>query len=367
MKKTKLCLNVMLGNEEHVVERMLNSCYKHIDYWIIQCNGNDRTQQMVEDFFQEKGIPGFTYNVEWQYPGWNSDDLILKCRETDHGCDWLFRIDADEQLEVDDDFDWSILEDTSIDNWNVTAKSKSSVWYRSRLWNAKLPWRFHHDKRHECIYLETGVPMEFHTLPIGFRHFIINDGDTWVNPTKFLTDALELENQHVSKWTLLEDSYHFWYIGKSYYDAVQVGNYPLGMSHTQEYARRSIFYFEEYLNHTQNYKELGYATGINEMAYFSFYAMGDMYRICEDYEKAIECCINAEPFCPVRNEHIVGLAEVYRILGDYEMMKMQTERLVDPNRKLPFPDYYFLVNSNFYIDSGEYGKFLHQVACENYK
>ena len=122
MKKTKLCLNVMLGNEEHVVERMLNSCYKYIDYWVIQCNGTDKTQQIVEDFFAEKGIPGFTYTTEWQYPGWNSDHLIQKCAEADHGCDWFFRIDADEQLKVDDDFDWSVLEDTTIDSWNVVLR-----------------------------------------------------------------------------------------------------------------------------------------------------------------------------------------------------------------------------------------------------
>ena len=366
MKNTKLCLNVMLGNEEHVVERMLNSCYKHIDYWVIQCNGSDRTQQIVEDFFKEKNIPGFTYNVEWHYPGWNSDHLIQKCQEANHNCDWFFRIDADEQLEVDDDFDWSLLDDTSIDCWDVTAKSSSSIWYRSRLWNTRFPWRFYHDKRHECIYIEGGERTHHHQLPNGFRHFIINDGQTWVNPTKFLTDALELENQHVSGGTLLEDTYHFWYIAKSYYDAVY-GSYPLGEIHVQEYARRSIFYFEEYLNHTFNYKELGCATGINETAYYSLYSLGQMYRVCKNYEKAIECYIRAEEWCPPRNEHIVGLAESYKELGDFQSMKMQTERLVDPKRKLPFPDYYFLISSNYYIDSGDYGKTLHQIACENYK
>ena len=35
------------------------------------------------------------------------------------------------------------------------------------------------------------------------------------------------------------------------------------------------------------------------------------------------------------------------------------------NNLLPFPDLYFLVNTNFYIDSGGYGKYLHSIACEN--
>ena len=365
MKKTKLCLNVMLGNEEHVVERMLNSCYKHIDYWVIQCNGSDRTQQIVEDFFKEKNIPGFTYTVEWHYPGWNSDHLIQKCQEANHNCDWFFRIDADEQLEVDDDFDWTLLDDTSIDCWDVTAKSSSSIWYRSRLWNTRFPWRFYHDKRHECIYIEGGERTHHHRLPDGFRHFIINDGQTWVNPTKFLTDALELEEQHIREGTLLTDLYHFWYVAKSYHDACYSNAFPLGEKHQREYARRAIFYYQEYMNVSCNYDEVGHIGQISEMGYYTLYAIGEMYRFLGNYEKAIEYCIRAEPFCPIRNEHIVGLAECYRELGDFEMMKMQTNILVDSNRKLPFPDYHFILNSNFYIDSGEYGKLLHQIACEN--
>ena len=63
----------MVGNEEHVIERMLNSCYQYIDYWVIQCNGNDNTRQIIENFFADKGIPGFTYMHKWDYPGINRD------------------------------------------------------------------------------------------------------------------------------------------------------------------------------------------------------------------------------------------------------------------------------------------------------
>ena len=154
-------------------------------------------------------------------------------------------------------------------------------------------------------------------------------------------------------------------MAKSYQDAINEEIYPLGVNHAKEYARRAIFYYDEYINYTQNYRELGYAQGINEMAYFSFYAMGDLYKYLGDYEKAMDCCVRAQDFCPVRNEHIVCLAECYMEMGDYVSMKEQTERLVDESRKLPFPTYYFLINNNFYPDSGTYGKYLHQVACEN--
>lgn len=120
-KKTKICLNGMVGNESKTILRMLESTEPHIDYWVIQCNGNDDTQQIVEDFFRSKNKPGFTYHVEWNFPGWNRDHTLQKCLGLDHGCDWILRMDADERLQVDEDFDWSILDDTSIDSYNIVA------------------------------------------------------------------------------------------------------------------------------------------------------------------------------------------------------------------------------------------------------
>ena len=276
-------------------------------------------------------------------------------------------MDADEQLEVDDDFDWTALSDTSIQSFNLTASGSGSLYFRTWLWNANIPWKFEHDRRHECIYID-GIGDQFQRVDLdrGFRHVITNDGQTWSDPNKFLVDAVELEKSKVATGTLLDDPYHFWYIAKSYYDSIN-GNYPLGFEHTKEYARRSIFYYTQYLNFAFNYEELGYATEINELAYFAMFAIADLYKLCGLHEKAIDYAIRAEEFCPDRNEHIVVLAQCYNDLGDYESMKIQTERLIDPERKLPFPQYNFLLNTEHYIDSGNYGMQLHQIATENYK
>tara|TARA_Y100000015_G_scaffold26427_1_gene25555 strand:+ start:210 stop:1313 length:1104 start_codon:yes stop_codon:yes gene_type:complete len=365
-KQVKICLNAMVGNEEHVIERMLNSCYQYIDYWVIQCNGNDNTRQIIENFFADKGIPGFTYMHKWDYPGINRDHTLQTALTADHDCDWILRMDADEQLEVDEEYDWTPINDTSIQCFNITAKAPGSMYYRTWFWNAKLPWHFNHDRRHETIYLENGQYVAY-DLPPGFNHIITNDGETWVDPNKFLVDAVELEKTVVAGGTLLQDTYHFWYLGKSYYDAVNVGAYPLGEVHSQEYARRCIFYFNNYLNYRFKYDEIGTAPYIDELGYYAMFAIGNMQRRCNEYEKAIDSFIRAEEFCPARNEHIVGLAETYRTLEDWQSMKMQTERLVDPERKMPFPEFKFLLHTNFYIDAGDYGKSLHQIACNNYK
>ena len=219
-KKTKICLNAMVGNEAKTITRMLESVAPHIDYWVIQCNGKeDNTSQIINEFFDKQGIPGFTYEIEWNFPGFNRDHTLQKCLKADHGCDWILRMDADERLQVDEDFDWSILEDTSIQSYNIVAEAADIKYFRTWFWNAKLPWFFQDDKRHETIHLpEIGEAFQRINMPIGFRHLVSQDGETWYVPRKFLNDALELEKDKVVGNKVLEDHYHLWYIAKSYAD-----------------------------------------------------------------------------------------------------------------------------------------------------
>ena len=46
--------------------------------------------------------------------------------------------------------------------------------------------------------------------------------------------------------------------------------------------------------------------------------MGDMFKLCGNYEKALDCGMRAEEFAPPRNEHIVLLAECYKDLNDLD-------------------------------------------------
>ena len=99
-KKTKICLNGMVGNESATIRRMLESVAPHIDYYVIQCNGTeDNTREIIDNFFKEKGISGFTYFIPWNFPGWNRDHTLQKCLISEHDCDWILRMDADEMLD----------------------------------------------------------------------------------------------------------------------------------------------------------------------------------------------------------------------------------------------------------------------------
>jgi len=359
MKKNKICLNAMVGNEAKTIERMLNSVSRYIDYYVIQCNGKeDNTQEVIDEFFKKKNISGFTYKIDWNFPGWNRDHTLQTCLKAEHGCDWILRMDADELLQVDDDFDWSILNDTTVQSYNMVAQAGKMKYFRTWFWNAKLPWFFQHDKRHETIHLpEIGENFQRANMPYAFRHVVINDGETWNVPRKFLRDALELEIDKVVGNTVLKDPYHLWYIAKSYSDCYgNSSELPFGKLHSDEYARRAIWYWERFLETVHNWRltseEL--PKNFDEMAYFSIYMMGIIYDYLKNMKMSDLCFEKAGYFAPQRNEHFVYYLGILERRGDLDKMMELFEYMLTPDRKNPFPKCVFLIEDKAYYDTSNF-------------
>ncbi len=269
-RESKIVMIAMFKNEAPVLRRMLDSTLGHCDYYVMQNNGStDGSEEIARQFLDENNLQGEIYFCEegWQGFGWNRDHLIRYCQEkTNHGCDWILKMDCDEILEVDENFDWSLIEDTEVPGFHITAVAGTTVYHRCWMWNARMPWGFNHDPCHETIYhQEIGEGFQRVDLPQGIRQIGLNEGQSWSNPTKFVTDALTLEEKMISEGDMLEEhrQYHFWYIGKSYFDAHECHTFPLGNNHKREYARRAIWYFAEWIKHVYKDKPLGF----NESAY----------------------------------------------------------------------------------------------------
>ncbi|NDC96290.1 hypothetical protein EB077_13370, partial [bacterium] len=324
--------------------------------------------EIVEEFFKDKNIPGYVYKCEegWVGFGWNRDHLLQKCLNTDHGCDWILKMDCDEILEVDDDFDWSVFDDHNLHAFHVTAVNGSTMYLRAWIWNARLKWRINHDEAHETIVLlndNIGENFRRTNLPRSFRqlgHY--SDGESWQSPTKYVCDALRLEEKLIKENTMLTDLYHFWYVGKSYYDGYRTGKLPLQQSHSNEYARRSIYYFTEFLNITHNFHVTKKADRIDEMGFYAAMCIGNSYKYLNDIDNAIKWLKDSIQFCPARNESLVNLVEIFKEVGDFNRMLEYTTFLMDPSRKNPFPDYCFIMEMSYYHDTGDYVKNLHEFA-----
>ena len=345
----------MVGNEAPTITRMLESVAPHIDYYVIQCNGKeDNTQEIIDTFFKEKNISGFTYQTDWNFPGFNRDHTLQEALKSDHGCDWILRMDADERLQVDEDFDWSILDNKSIDSYNIVAEAGDTKYFRTWFWNANLPWFFQHDKRHETIHLpEIGEDFQRINMPYGFRHLVGQDGETWNVPRKFLKDALELEIDKVVGNTVLEDHYHLWYIAKSYADSYgSPHELPFGKKHSDEYARRSIWYYERFLEVSHNWFGEGQPTRQDEMAYYALIMMGHSYNFIGDVAKAMDCFEKAELFCVGRNEHLLHLSDCLERQNRYEEIIPILDRMSENNN--PFPNRTFLIEDRCYLNTSNF-------------
>lgn len=367
----KICMISMFKNEANNIRRMLDSVAPYIDYWVLQDNGStDGTPEVVKKWAEETGIPGTLYQVEegWVNFGWNRDHLLQKTLSMDHACDWIMKMDCDEILEVEEDFDWKpFFEKPKHESFHVTAVNPGTIYFRAWIWDANLPWAFNHDPAHETIYLTNGRGENFERHGLDKKFRMVCDGKNWGEsyavPTKYISDALKLEEKMIRDGNMLQDLYHFWYIGKSYEDCYRGNFFPLGELHQNEYAKRCIFYYENVVK-VGNGGTLE-ATGINEMHYYALCGVGNAYRFLKEHSKAIEAYNKAIAFCPRRNDHLIYLAEIHWELRDYGKMLEYTTQLMDPARTVPFPDYFFLINTNMYYDGGNYPSYLHNIAKEN--
>ena len=367
-KKAKIVMITMFKNEAKVLKRMLDSCKPYVDYYVMQNNGStDGSEIIAQNFLVENSLSGEVYNVEegWIGFGWNRDHLIQYCqKQTDHGCDWILKMDCDEILEVDDDFDWSPLDNKETHAFNVTAIGGNCIYNRCWLWNANLPWRFNHDDCHETIYCE--IPEIGHnynagTLPKSFRQIGFNEGQSWGVPSKFATDALELEEKLIRENTMLTDMYHFWYIGKSYNDTYRGSFFPLKEQHQKEYARRCIFYFSEYIKHI--FKDGKYE---NELAYNAMIFIGDAYDFLGESEISVTCYEKAHEIISRRNEHLFRLAEVCEKIQNYEKMFWAAKLMTDLERICPFPNYVVFLDISAYVDGSNRVQELYERAKHLY-
>jgi glycosyltransferase involved in cell wall biosynthesis len=371
-KKCKIVMITMFKNESSVIKRMLDSCLPYVDYYVMQNNGStDGTDEIAKQFLVDNKLSGEIYEVEegWVGFGWNRDHLIQYCQTTDHGCDWILKMDCDEVLEVDDTFDWSLLDDKSIQAFHIPAVSGTCIYHRAWMYNANIPWRFNHDLCHETVYCdipEIGTDFQRFDLPPSFRQVGTNEGQSWGVPTKFVSDSLKLEEELIREQTMLENEYHFWYLGKSYTDAYPCSAFPLGHSQQREYARRSIYYFQEFLNY--RHKKTNGNMHEDETAYMSMIFIAEAYVFLKDYDAAIKSYQLAEQFAEERNDHLIGLAKLYQQESSYDKMLEVTTKMMQPERTNPFPRYCNFIDTSMYHDSpvGTVQQ-LHEIALSNTK
>ncbi len=298
--KPQICLNMIVRNEAHVIERCLASVKPFIDHWVIVDTGSvDDTPERIAHALQ--GVPGTLHHRPWRDFGRNRTEALELARS--HG-DYLLFIDADETLGHSPGAAWPRLEGGA---YSLEARYAELSYDRVSLVKSSLPWRWV-GVLHE--YLDTGEPMLQPRVP-GFLINVTPDGARSADPQKFTKDAAVLEAALLVEPDNLR--YRF-YLAQSYKDGGQL---------------------EAALT---NYQLRAAVGGWDEEAWYSLYECARLsLRLGLAHEKIVSEFLSAYQVRPSRAESLTGLATYFRSRQEWHnayMVASQAAQIPQPADRL---------------------------------
>ena len=315
--KIKMCLWTHVQNEAPIIERMLETAVDYIDFWVIVDNGStDGTQDIIKNFFIKEGIPGELYQSEigWKGHGVNRQHAWDFLCSTNHGCDYILRMDADEGLIVDESFDWGTIGDS--DSYNVIYVSGDYCTPRTWLWNFNYEFYWQDDKAHETIHRKDGLPLTQTQLPFEFRQTGLSVGNSYQDPIKYLKDVLNLETQLHERLRdgsrTHDEYYHLYYLCRSFnYTNFHLSDpsaqqyFPYGEDGLRMFLERGLFYYEKLIQTFGDY-------------WVHYYYRSMLYDQIGDNDKKVLDLKSANYYSPHRAEPVWHLYNYYKSIEDRE-------------------------------------------------
>jgi len=217
-KKTPtFCLATVCKNEESCIQRLLESVCEFIDYWVIVDTGStDRTCEIIQKFFDEKGIPGELHHDEWVSMGHNKTRMMAYAKDKS---DYLIHIDSDDYMVGKLD-PGDFTSDHHVFLWRA---SRGKGTYKAFVgFDNRLTWKFSGVAHTIIRCVETPG---FKTLDLYDRSYHVvsveEGGARSFDPDKYYKDALKLQKQFFD--SLLDDSEELlnrsiFYTAQSYLD-----------------------------------------------------------------------------------------------------------------------------------------------------
>ena len=184
---------MIVKNEEHVIERSLDSVLPYVDTWtIVDTGSTDSTMEKIRAVAAKHGKEGVLHERPWVNFGHNRTELLELARQTEaEGVAWFFMMDADDIFMCEGPgpskkpFDQ--LFTSSHDAYSLTFKRGSLTYRRPAIFNTK-PWVFK-GALHEYAHLDNAVIGICEGPWVDARV----EGARSLNPNKYRDDALALE------------------------------------------------------------------------------------------------------------------------------------------------------------------------------
>jgi len=212
--KPKITLCMIVKNESHIIHECLNSVYKYVDYWVVSDTGStDGTQDIIKNFFKEKGIPGELHQDEWKGFGHNR---TLALRHCDGKADYAWMIDADDKIEGDFKFPLKMEADAYI----IKMGRPEFSWWRTQIFKTNIGWEYKGVLHEYPACSEKQVP---NLQKIEGNYFLnartLGARNVGISPIeKYTKDAEMLEKALLEEPT---NTRYMFYLGQSYFDSQQ--------------------------------------------------------------------------------------------------------------------------------------------------
>jgi tetratricopeptide (TPR) repeat protein len=281
--KPILCLNMIVKNESHIIQRLFDSVSPIIDsYCICDTGSTDNTVEIIQDYFKQKGIPGKIVNEPFKNFCHNRNYALQACIGLS---DYVLLLDADMVLEVNN-FDKSIL--GKADSFSILQGNDSFYYQNLRI------------VKNNGLYKYVGVTHEYIDVPknninIGLDKkdiFIRDIGDGGSKKDKFERD-IKLLLEGISEEPK-NDRYHF-YLANSYYDSGR---------------------FDEAIDMYKKRIELG---GWKEEVWYSYYRIGLCFQNMNQFADALFYWLEGYNYYPERLEGIYEIIKHYRIVSKHKL------------------------------------------------
>ena len=208
-------LNMIVRNEAHLIKETLEKLSSKIrlDYWCISDTGStDGTQNIIRQFFADKGIKGELVEHEWRDFGYNRTKAL---ESAFNKTDYLLVFDADDELCGD----FRLPDNMCADGYKLNFGDANGISYsRVQIINNRKRWCYRGVLHEYVECLDPICKYENHTG----AYYIISGkkGARSMDTQKYYKDALILEKAHAHALAEKDDLYirYAFYCANSYND-----------------------------------------------------------------------------------------------------------------------------------------------------
>lgn len=226
--RNTITLAAIVYNEENFILPLLESVYQYIDFYcIVDGHSTDRTVEIIESFFQEKGIPGNVHQYSEQpFRGDHKRTMAIDLAK--NKTDYILFLDADNTLDIL--HDGNIINETEgypfanldKDAYLLTKKSGDIEYPVLLLFRRYMDWHFQ-GIIHDFPGLRDGSTFTEALLPGVIIHEPVkHEGPRKKGPENYYRDALIIERELLDNGTIippmLRNRYLF-YLAQSWHDA----------------------------------------------------------------------------------------------------------------------------------------------------